>query len=458
MEKRQLVDLPNEVLTQVLSNITVQSYLAKIALVSKQFKDLVELQFYRHISLDIRCSEEELHDEVLNNEYAHTTMPSFVRFDRLISNFSVRPDLARQVHTLSLRVHCRLWYRPFAADSTLLNLLPELRVLSLSPPSMHSSVSREDSTITSLRLDFSQVADHYDRDAYSARMHINRVPMHIIARHLSLPKLRKVQVEKALLRPIPDELCHLPPGSSPVDDLRFLECCERKSNRTVAAVLCSIKLLKRFVFEVSSQDNDTAQYRPDSASFKRALTRHQGTIEELAVVISEGPSMIGWTLGPFTQWSSLKLLAIPDYTIMGIFQGTQNLHEKLPPLLEEIQIEYPEGHNGWILPQADHPPPHVWPETIQKIRDTAKAQDAKNMQQLAENKDICFPRLNRVVWWHHQESMFLHHTLEATMDENLPALMEIFLAFEKVGIKFEWVTEALFKNTPFGKRLCEWQE
>ena len=41
------------------------------------------------------------------------------------------------------------------------------------------------------------------------------------------------------------------------------------------------------------------------------------------------------------------------------------------------------------------------------------------------------------------------------MDENLPELMEIFLAFEQVGVKFEWVTEVFFKDTPFGKQLCE---
>lgn len=439
VEQQNLADLPNEVLTQVLSNITGQDHLAKIALVSKQFKDLVDLQLYRHLRLDIRSSTKELYSTGLNDKYSPTAIPGFMRFDRLMNTLSARQKLARQVHTLSLRVHSGLWYNA-AADSRLLNLLPELRVLSLSPPSKHSSVSREDSTITFLRLDFGQVTDHYDRHAYSGRTSVDRVPTQIIARHLSLPKLRKVQVEKAPLRRISDEPRLLPPDTSSVDDLRFLECRERKGIRTVAASLCSIKLLKRFVFEVSSQDDDTARYRADIASFERALTKHQGTIEELAVATYEGSSMIGWTLGPFTQFSSLKLLAVPDYLIIGTSPGTQNLHENLPPLLEELQVEYTP------------------PQSTQIIRHTARAKAVTDMQHLMDNKEFCFPRLNRVIWWlHDPRSSILKHSTDI-MDENLPTLMEIFLAFKQVGVQFEWVIEDFFKNTPFGKRLCEWQD
>ena len=80
------------------------------------------------------------------------------------------------------------------------------------------------------------------------------------------------------------------------------------------------------------------------------------------------------------------------------------------------------------------------------------------MQQLAENKDFCLPQLNRVIWWNQEPIYSASHHPEDTMDGNLPALMEVFLALEKVGVEFEWVTEVLFKHTTFGKRLCEWQE
>ena len=148
------------------------------------------------------------------------------------------------------------------------------------------------------------MTDHYDEEG--DRLHIDRVPMQILARHLSLPKLRKVQVENTLLRPLFDEMRRLPPGSSCIDDLRFLTCCEKEGDRIVAALLCSVKCLKRFVFEVSSQYYRTARPRTYADAFEHALSIHQGTIEELAVVTSEGSSMISWTLGPFTQRSSLK--------------------------------------------------------------------------------------------------------------------------------------------------------
>ena len=374
-EQQNLADLPNELLTQVLSNIPGQDHLTKIALVSKQFKDLVDLQFYRHIRLDVQSSTKELHSKSLNNKYSHTTMPSFVRFDRLMNTLSARQKLARQVHTLSLRVHYGLWYKAFAADSRLLNLLPELKALSLSPPPLRLSVSRMNSTITSLRLDFSQVTDHYDEADDRFRM----VPMDIIARHLSLPKLRKLQVEKTQIRPNFDGINHLPVGNSSVDDLRLLECCEQKCDRIVAAFLCSIKSLKRFVFEVTSQSQHTLQFEANAGSFERALTRHQATIEELAIATGEGSSIISWTLGPFTKWSSLKFLAIPDYMTLGLFPGSQTLHRILPPLLEELQIEFP------------------WPRLTQRIRDRARAKNVTDMQHLAENKESCFPRLNLVI-------------------------------------------------------------
>ena len=431
VEQQNLADLPNEVLTEVLSNITDQGHLAKIASVSKQFKDLVDLQLYRHIRLDIPSPTKELHSTRPNNNY------SLVRFDRLMNALSARQNLARRVHALSLRVHSGLWYKGIAAGSRLLDLLPELRTLSLSPPPLRLSVSRMNSTITSLRLDFSRVTDHYDEAGDRRRM----VPMDIIARHLSLPKVRKLQVERTSLRPDFDGMHHLPAGDSSVDDLRLLECWEQKSDRVVAAFLCSIKCLKRFVFEVSSQPHNTLQFHADAGSFERALTRHQATIEELAIATSQGSATTRWMLGPFTQWSSLKFLAIPDYMIPGVFRGVpgpQKLHEILPPLLEELQIEY------------------LWPRIRQNIRDTARAEDMTGMQHLAENKEFCCPWLNRVIWWHQED--YIPKFSKDIMDDNLPALMEIFLAFEQVGVKFEWVTEAAFKNTPFGKRLCEWQE
>ncbi len=41
--------------------------------------------------------------------------------------------------------------------------------------------------------------------------------------------------------------------------------------------------------------------------------------------------------------------------------------------------------------------------------------------------------------------------------EHLRRLLEISLAFEEVGVKYVWISEPSFKDTPFGKPLCDWE-
>ena len=433
MEQRNLATFPNELLMQILSHIRGQSHLAKIARISKQFKALVELLLYRHISLDITYSAKDLRNTRIVNPYTHTTIPSFMRFDRLIDTFSVHPNLAKQVDTLSLRVHRRLWYKLFATDSRLLKLLPDLRTLSLSPPPFHSVIPYNNWALTSLRLDFSHVTDHYDERSDWLQAGI---PLQMIARYLSLPKLRKVQVEKILFTSYFDETSHLLSGS-PVEDLRFLKCCKcRGDERVVAAFLRSIKCLKRFVFEVSAR---TTVPDPSTGVFGLALSEHQETIEELAFATSEGAPVIRWVLGPFTQWSGLKRLAVPSYTILGRSSNSVNLHEILPPLLEELQIEHLTGYSN-----------QTWPQVAEK--------DLEDMQRLADNKNLCVPQLSHVVWWYQKPTDSPTDHPACPIRSYLDGLIKIFFAFDEVGVKFVWVTEAFFKDTPVGKRLYEWQE
>lgn len=267
MEKCRLAELPNELLTQILSYIVP---LAKIALLSKHFKALVELLLYRHISLNVRYSAKELSNTRIVNRFSYTTIPSFVPFDRLIENLSVNPNLGKSVQSLSLRVHRRLWYSQFDAYSRLLERLPELQSLSLSPPPLRSNIPNSDWPLNSLRLDFKHVTDHYDESG--EWLHLG-IPLQIIAQYLRLPRLRKVQAENVLLTPRFDETRHLLQGSSSVDDLRFLDCCEARSDRVVAAFLTSIKRLKRFVIEFSSQLSQAALI-PDTVTNMGLLYQH----------------------------------------------------------------------------------------------------------------------------------------------------------------------------------------
>lgn len=452
MEKRGLLYLPNELLTQILSNIPRQSDLAKIALLSKHFKALVEPFLYRHINLDIQFSARELNNTRLVNRFSYTTIPSFVRFDRLIDSLSVDQNLGKLVHTLSLRVHRRLWYDTFDAHSRLLERLPRLRSLSLSPPPRYPSIPCNEWGLESLRLDFNHVTDHYGHEMRNEWMYIG-IPLEIIARYLWLPRVRKVQVENVMFTPLFDKTRHLPLGSSSVEDFRFLNCWNVKSNRVLAAFLRSIKRLKCFVIEFPALSRRSVDIPPHSDAFGLALSAHQETIEELVIATSWDSPVIGWTLGPFTQWISLKRLAVPRHLILGTFPTTPNLHDILPPLLEEFQIQHPTGYNNGCLPQVAYRRVDVSSlPVMDKIRvDAAHANDVTVMIRLAENKVSCVPRLKRVIWWYQT------FTCSSSQDPEYPSLIEVSWAFEKTGVEFDRVIGPFFKNTPFGKQLCEWQ-
>ena len=447
MEKCQFADLPEELIIHVLSYIHGKRHLARIALVSKRFKNVVEVLLYRHISLAVNPSASEFRNTKNVNKCA--TTPSFSPFYLLINNLCVHQGLGKHVRTLTLQV-----YRyPWAAHSRLLERLPEIRALSLDPPPLHLNIPYNDWALKSLRLNFSHVIEHYDERDDWLRI---GVPLEIIARHLRLPKLRTVHIEKAFFTELFDETRHLPIGSSNVNDLRFFKCYETRSNRVVASFLRSIKYLKCFVFEFISDCNyfnGPISPKLYDDVFEIALTEHQETIEELAIAASLGAPRVDWLLGSLTKWTSLKRLAVPICMISG------ELYEILPPLLESFQIEHSTGYHKRTLPPMAHQPSTFstssWLRTYENMTDAAGDKNISDVRRVAENKDSYVPRLNRVTWWYQIPTISAYPN--PTTGE-LIGLIGVLLAFKQVGVRFEWVIEPRFEHTPFGKRLCEWQE
>ena len=286
------------------------------------------------------------------------------------------------------------------------------------------------------------------------------VPLQILARCLRLPELRKVQLERVLYTKKFDGKCHFLRDTSFIGDLRLLSSYEQKSDRVLAALLCSIKCLQRFVFETLSESPRMARPAPSAGVFESALSGHRRTIEEFAVATSDGARRIGWRLGSFTQWSSLKRLAVPGYILRGDLSSPCKLHEKLPSLLEELQVEFPTGHNSRNPPRIF---PHIAPTSFllgpyESMVDATGTVRIVDMLRLAEVKNLYVPRLNHVVWWYQRPTIVAADHLEYPPDMDLCRLIETSVAFEEVGIKFEWVIQPFFKDTPFGERLFEWQE
>ena len=236
-----------------------------------------------------------------------------------------------------------------------------------------------------------------------------------------------------------------------------------KRDSILASFLRSTKYLERFVVEFWSSTTIAPWPDPYAGAFELALSEHQGTIEEIAIATSGGLAKINWSLGPFTQWSRLTRLAVPSYIILGDLPRTRKLHEILPPLLEELQIEHSTAHLKRTMPQmsSQEPPvyePTRWPGVCDKEIDAARAEDVADMRLLAANKEIYVPKLKLVIWWYQKPGTPSADFFDYPIDRTLAGLRLTSLAFEKVGVEFEWVTESLFKDTPSGKRLCEWQE
>lgn len=442
IEARHLEDLPNELLQEILSKIPHQSQLAKVALLSKHFQTLVEPLLYRNIDLDVRYTAEDLGNTKIVNGRLDSMVPSFERFDRLIHTLSTCQDLSERVLTLSLKVEHRLWYQNSAAHFRLLKQVPQLRALSFSPPPLNLSIPDGNRALTSLRLDFSQVTDHY----WGVNGWLSwATPLGIVAKQLWLPGLCKLQVDETQYIEYFDFRHHFPReklGTSTVTDLRLLKCSFDMYDDLAAEFLRSIKCLKRFVIEISSPLWGGTR-EPGSGVFEHGLLQHQNTIEELAIAISQTPYLKNWVMGSFTQWSSLRRLAVPSYMI----PSTAKLHEILPPLLEAFQLEHPLV-DLQVANLNNNLPVASWNTNYKSTNDTTQENNLANLYRLADSKESFMPRLEQVVWW------FQAPTGSGSDD---PVLLDLALAFQKTRIKFEFVSEMNFKDTPFGKRLCEWR-
>ena len=447
MEKRKIEDLPNELLTEIISNIPHQSQLAKVALLSKRFRALVEPLLYRNIDLDIRCTAEELRDTGIVNGHLDQMAPSFERFDRLIHTVGQRQNLGKKVLTLSLKINHRLWYQNLAPHFRLLQQLPQLRALSLSPPPFPLVIPDLNCALTSVRLDFSHATNHYR--GINGWEHYT-IPLGIVAKQLWLPGLRKLQVDEMHYVEHFEYRHHFPGekfGSSSITDLRLLGCSMAMDpyEDLMAAILRSIKCLKRFVIEISSPHWGVTR-APGSNVFEHGLWQHKDTLEELAVAMSQAPYMMKWALGPFTQWSSLRRLAVPGFMI----PTTADLHEILPPSLEAFQIEHPFAPIHLLEEEFRSSPLLAsWNAIYNSTAEATQRNSLATLHRLADNKGSSMPRLRHVVWWWQEPP---------GCEPDDPALLDLASAFEMTPIKFEFVSGLYFKDTPFGKGLCEWQE
>ena len=438
----KLTDFPNEILHDIISNIPLHSDLAKVMLVSHRFKALTEPLQYRNVHLNAEPFV----------EYRPGFLPTLKQTDQLIANLKARPELGRYTTAFSLRVTHPLWYETYPQIS-IIRRMPGLRQISFDPPAIHGGgIPDECKNLRDLRFDFSHVTNHYDDDS-SSWLEFG-IPLEIIAKNLWHPLLRKVQAEKFCFT---GEFEHdhslgqrrMRFGRSSVEDLRFLHCCPRMDGDVVMAFINAIRNLKCFALEIQSHWHPL-QERNDLApevDVRPALQAHHATIEELAISTSDHAleyHNLAQSPGSFFQWTALKRLAVPIFMLSGDLAQHGILHEVLPPQLEELQLE----RELWNLPGHRL----NFSEEFQGVLD----KDLARMKELAKNKEAWVPGLKRLIWWLQDPSLRKCSDPSDLIYESVVATEELVSMFKNVNVQFESIPTALFKDTPFGKRLYEW--
>ena len=427
----ELADFPNEILQNIISNIKLNSDLARVLSLSHRFKTLTEPLLYRDIHLDAEPLED--------CQFLSTRK----RTDQLIANLKARPELGRYTNSFSLRVTHPLWYQS-SPQISIIARMSQLRQLSYDPPAVHGGALPDQCKhLSDLRFDFSHVTDHYNDDSTSWLE--DGIPLEIIAKHLWQPTLRRLQAEKvSFVQGFEHELYliqqRMRQGRSLVQDIRFLDCSPCIDYNVLSAFITSVRHLNCFVFDVklSGESGTAPDDPPVKIDLRPALLTHHHVIQDLALSTSDCALDAVHISGSFIQWTALKRLAMPFSK--DLIRYTM-LHEILPPQLEELQLEK-----------------KIWTFSTYEVvmeYEVVPENELTQFWELANNKQERVPGLKRLIWW-------LQYPLGQNFEDGnyrlLVSTVQMLAQqnFKDKGVRFEVVTTPFFRETPFGKRLCAW--
>lgn len=340
MALKLLTDFPDEILTSVLAELPRDGSLAIISHVSHRFRALVEEYLYHSIHLHVHASDDKVGKLPLS--YQH--LSSFERFTRLRTHLQASPKLKSRVKALYLTVPNTLFYgEPYFEHERLMRQMPALEHVSFTPPPLHMATPIWVlPLLKSVRLNFSNVRDHYDE--VGADWVTAGVPVEIMTKYLWVPSLRKLQVENVWYSLLFHRHYCLPlsrHGTSPINGLRFLGCVGGMPGSTLEAFILSIKKLKRLVLESCEElfvGRTTNPIYSSMTPMKIEILKaaHGASLEELAMASSgRGDTMLSGAAISFVDFSSLRRLSIS-----GCLLGS---HPMLPAQLEELQLQHRMG-------------------------------------------------------------------------------------------------------------------
>jgi len=145
-------------------------------------------------------------------------------------------------------------------------------------------------------------------------------------------------------------------------------------------VLC-IKNLESFTLEFYTpwKQVDSSFSTIGPQEMRQLLQIYASTLVGLEIAASDSAAFPSTSLiGSLTEYTRLKILAIPEPFLVATRGQFSTLTDVLPPKLEELQLQFPQ----------------FWTEGKNEDRATR----IKKLEQLAAAKLVRFPDLRRVIW------------------------------------------------------------
>ncbi|MCJ1485832.1 hypothetical protein MMC06_006007 [Schaereria dolodes] len=412
-----LAILPNEILSSIFSLLPQDSDLNHIALVSHRLRDLVEPFIYERVTLSL-C---------LRARDWHYVLSESARVSRFLQNLRLYPRLGRHVHILNLEVcpHRAVYLHD---HKELLSLLVELKELHL----YDSPTCLKNVTIPRLEHLGVSIAENAEAGPFrcpdSDEVNVNL--LELVADHFWIPSLRYLRIHDILFQP--EELNQPFPErsyrTSPIVELCITEF-DTEDMRALPNILLSIKTLKKFSLETKSmrhlESDDLSIFL---STHLPALQAHADTMNELIISCNICPSDRATVpMNSFASFRSLKKLGIPEIFLTSHSNTSTTLHERLPPSLEVLQLQYSPLFSARF--------------TGREMRHRHKS-----LKKLAANKSTFLPALKRIIYWDHKgqtERMFFRSS-----EAYAWAMDPIVRMFEEVGVKFECVFAYRLEETP----------
>ena len=436
--------IPDEILVNIISHIphrairyyrffpdiTGRHDLFNIALVSRQFQRITEPFIYRDILLNLSPDEPfEFKGESRNNRLIRT-LAKCPRLRPFVRAMKVDKQGPRRRHDERAIMSSNV--------NQLLDLVPNLKELAISPPWPHLILGRF-THLHSLDLGFFLFNPHYWTPDFLRE--IEKDLSAIITQSLSIPTLRRLRLcyPELGLKVLGDKWPNDSYRASPITTLDVfagathdLFASPRSGNSLdfLADMLLAIDALEQLSFRVS----------PDWSvgTIARVIQPHASTL--VTLIISTNcfePHLPGTLLmNSLPTFTRLKRLGIPETFLA--HPSSTTFHHLLPPHLECLQVQYhaysaESPHNGWLA-------------------------ELKRMERLAETKVDCLPTLRLVVWWELNSDRLLSRVPGLRPPENLERIRELTDTFERIGVVFKWLKGQNIDDTQFSEMKWDAQD